>query len=278
MELTDMQLDGLREIANIGSGTAATALSSMLGRTVDLTVPRRSALAAGRRGRRGRRPRGRGHRRRRSASSATWTQRVVLLFDPDQRGHGVRASSASIRTDPEMALSALGEIGNILGSSYVGAHGPDGRPRARAAAAGRARRHARRDRRVRPGRRPRWTPTSRCCSTPRCWSRAPSAASACCSSPTRNGVGRLLTGLGLGSRRRSRGRADGPHGRDRRVPARRRRARRPRPGLVHRPGAARPRRRRSPAWRTSCCRSRATGTTVPGEVRRHRRPRAAATR
>ena len=28
MELNDMQLDGLREIANIGSGTAATALAT----------------------------------------------------------------------------------------------------------------------------------------------------------------------------------------------------------------------------------------------------------
>src|SRR6185503_3409160 len=45
MELNDMQLDGLREIANIGSGTAATALSSMLGRSVDLNVPTALALA-----------------------------------------------------------------------------------------------------------------------------------------------------------------------------------------------------------------------------------------
>ncbi len=37
---TEMQLDALRELANIGSGTASTALSSMLGRSVDITVPR----------------------------------------------------------------------------------------------------------------------------------------------------------------------------------------------------------------------------------------------
>ena len=36
---TDLQLDALRELANIGSGTASTALSSMLGRSVDITVP-----------------------------------------------------------------------------------------------------------------------------------------------------------------------------------------------------------------------------------------------
>src|SRR5829696_6684705 len=38
-QYTDMQLDALRELANIGSGTASTALSSMLGRSVDITVP-----------------------------------------------------------------------------------------------------------------------------------------------------------------------------------------------------------------------------------------------
>ena len=36
---TDVQLDALRELANIGSGNAATALSSMLGREVDVTIP-----------------------------------------------------------------------------------------------------------------------------------------------------------------------------------------------------------------------------------------------
>ena len=39
-----MQLDALRELANIASGTAATALSQMLGREVDLKVPRALAL------------------------------------------------------------------------------------------------------------------------------------------------------------------------------------------------------------------------------------------
>ena len=35
----DIQLDALRELANIGAGNASTALSGMLGRPVDLTVP-----------------------------------------------------------------------------------------------------------------------------------------------------------------------------------------------------------------------------------------------
>jgi len=119
MELNDMQLDGLREIANIGSGTAATALSSMLGRAVDLTVPKALALELA------------------DAVDAVGTPdddvtavvlgvagdlaaTVVLLFDP--------ASAATVCSllgvdpaDSEMALSALGEVGNILGSSYIGA-------------------------------------------------------------------------------------------------------------------------------------------------------------
>jgi chemotaxis protein CheC len=37
---TELQLDALRELANIASGNAATALSQMLGREVELSVPR----------------------------------------------------------------------------------------------------------------------------------------------------------------------------------------------------------------------------------------------
>lgn len=43
-ELNDMQLDALKEIGNIGSGNAATALSSMLERTVNMAVPKINIL------------------------------------------------------------------------------------------------------------------------------------------------------------------------------------------------------------------------------------------
>lgn len=39
-DLNDMQLDALREIGNIGSGNAASSLSQMLDRPVNITVPR----------------------------------------------------------------------------------------------------------------------------------------------------------------------------------------------------------------------------------------------
>lgn len=121
MELNDMQLDGLREIANIGSGTAATALSSMLGRAVDLNVPKALALELA------------------DAVDAVGAPdddvtavvlgvvgdidaTVVLLFDPTS-AETICSLLGVDPADTEMSLSALGEVGNILGSSYIGAMG-----------------------------------------------------------------------------------------------------------------------------------------------------------
>lgn len=39
LDMTPMQLDALREVGNIGAGNAATALSQLLNRKVDMTVP-----------------------------------------------------------------------------------------------------------------------------------------------------------------------------------------------------------------------------------------------
>ena len=44
VEYNALQLDALRELSNMGVGTAATALSQMLGQEVDLSVPRALAL------------------------------------------------------------------------------------------------------------------------------------------------------------------------------------------------------------------------------------------
>ena len=120
MELTDIQLDALREMANIGSGNAATALAGMLGRPVDLSVPLASALplpdavdAVG-------------------ASEGIVTavaipvmgelEGIVLLTFPVPSAHAL-SGFLGVVDDPEMELSALGEIGNILGSSYINALG-----------------------------------------------------------------------------------------------------------------------------------------------------------
>ena len=115
-QYTDLQLDALRELANIGSGNAGTALSAMLGQPVDISVPAASALpladaveAAGD-----------------PESPATGVvlpicgdieATVLLLFPPEDE----RILSTLLGVEPgtEDGCSALGEIGNILGCSYV---------------------------------------------------------------------------------------------------------------------------------------------------------------
>src|SRR4249919_2354917 len=39
LSLKELQLDALREVANIGAGHAATALSQMIGQTIMISVP-----------------------------------------------------------------------------------------------------------------------------------------------------------------------------------------------------------------------------------------------
>jgi chemotaxis protein CheC len=115
---TDMQLDALRELANIGSGTAGTALSSLLGRPVDISVPKAAALeladaveAAG------------------DPEDVVWAVAVPVGGDLDAMALLLvgEADAASIcgmlgvDAESEDGRSALQEIGNILVASYVGA-------------------------------------------------------------------------------------------------------------------------------------------------------------
>jgi chemotaxis protein CheC len=113
---TDMQLDALRELANIGSGNAGTALSSMLGKVVDISVPTAAALPLA---------------EAVAIAGAPEDLRhgvvvpvvgdfeaiVLLLFpDPDARAlcgiYGLEPSTPDGR-------SMLGEVGNILGTNYI---------------------------------------------------------------------------------------------------------------------------------------------------------------
>ena len=117
-QFSELQLDALRELANIASGNAATALSQLLGQEVELEVPLALALpladavdAAG-------------------SPEDTVTgivlglegdvEGLVLLLVPIEDAQtlcgllGVDAAS-------EVGESALAEIGNILGTSYLNA-------------------------------------------------------------------------------------------------------------------------------------------------------------
>jgi chemotaxis protein CheC len=115
---TDIQLDALRELANIGSGNASTALSSMLGRTVDITVPSAFMLpmaeAVGTIGD--------------PEAEATGVvlgvlgdmpASVLLLFSP--RDAELMCGLLGVEAGTEIGTSALMEIGNIVGSSYINA-------------------------------------------------------------------------------------------------------------------------------------------------------------
>jgi len=114
----DLQLDALRELANIGAGNASTALSGMLGRPVDLTVPHARVIPM--------------------------SEAVEALGAPEAEVtgialgvHGDMPSTVLMLLSPvdaetlcallglepgsEYAESALGEIGNVVGTSYLNA-------------------------------------------------------------------------------------------------------------------------------------------------------------
>jgi chemotaxis protein CheC len=115
---TDLQIDALRELANIASGNAATALSQMLGREVDLSVPRVLALplvdavdACG--------------------SPEEMITSVVIPLEGDIEGivlllistdgAGTLCGLLGVDAGTEIGDSALCEIGNILGTACLNA-------------------------------------------------------------------------------------------------------------------------------------------------------------
>jgi chemotaxis protein CheC len=117
---TDLQLDALRELANIGSGNAATSLSGMLGRPVDISVPNPLVLpipdavdAVG----------PADEERIAVALPITGDLDAVVLLLFDFEASAALCGLLGIDPDDEMAISMLCEIGNILGAAYIGAIG-----------------------------------------------------------------------------------------------------------------------------------------------------------
>ncbi|HML37296.1 MAG TPA: chemotaxis protein CheC [Bacillota bacterium] len=122
-ELNDMQLDVLREIGNIGAGNAATALATILNEKVEISLPQvritdfDTAVNA-------------------LGGAETMTVGVLVNFSGEASGmimfllniddaKGVTSILLQENEDGEdgqlsdMKLSAIKEIGNILGSSYI---------------------------------------------------------------------------------------------------------------------------------------------------------------
>lgn len=123
--LGERELDALREIGNIGAGTAATALSQMIGQAVGIGIPRvellpvedvPAAVGAGE-----------------DLVAAVFLQVVgdapghmlVVMRDEAARGlvdqlmGGMGGGEGAAFT--EIELSALQEVGNVLTSAYLGA-------------------------------------------------------------------------------------------------------------------------------------------------------------
>ena len=117
-QYSEIQLDALRELANIGSGTASTALSTMLGRSVDISVPNARALpfaeaveAAG--------PQEQAVTGIVLGITGDMDGTVLLLVPPADADAMCRM--LGVEPDDDFALSALGEIGNVVGTSYINA-------------------------------------------------------------------------------------------------------------------------------------------------------------
>ena len=115
-KLSDLALDALGEISNIGSGHAATALSMLIGRPVDLTVPNASLVPLAEATEQ------LGDPETEVIAVLTpvgggMTAQVLLVFD--MQSAAALCTMLGVERDTEMGLSALREIGNILTSSYV---------------------------------------------------------------------------------------------------------------------------------------------------------------
>jgi chemotaxis protein CheC len=114
----DTQLDALRELANIGAGNASTALSGMLGRPVDLTVPDARVV-----------PMPQAVEEIGPAESVVtgialgvlgdMPSIVLMLLTPSDAS--AICGLLGLEPDSEYAESALGEIGNVVGTSYLNA-------------------------------------------------------------------------------------------------------------------------------------------------------------
>ncbi|EHL04570.1 CheC-like family protein [Desulfitobacterium hafniense DP7] len=122
MEIDQMQLDALREIGNIGSGHAATALSTMLNRRIEMSIPEVKAIEFEKA------PMVIGHLEVPQAVIYVKVEgdasgKAVFFFPLESAEILVQALFGSNESfnlfDNEMAQSALKEVGNIMVSSFL---------------------------------------------------------------------------------------------------------------------------------------------------------------
>lgn len=122
MEITQFQRDALREIGNIGSGHAATALSTLLQRRIDMSVPEVWAIS---------------FEKVASVIGQLDSPQAVIYVKVEGEAPGkavfffpVASAEIVVQTlfgskesfnlyEDEMAQSALKEVGNIMVSSFL---------------------------------------------------------------------------------------------------------------------------------------------------------------
>jgi chemotaxis protein CheC len=115
---TEVQLDALREVANIGSSTAATALSSLVGIPVDVSTPQARAMPLVEAIEHA----GPGEMIVTAVVvpvSGDLDALVLLVMPPATELAACRL--VGVEAGTQVGNSALMEIGNILGASYLGA-------------------------------------------------------------------------------------------------------------------------------------------------------------
>lgn len=118
LDMTPMQLDALREVGNIGAGNAATAMSQLLNKKIDMTVPAVNIVPFD------------------EVFSGEGAERVVIgiivrvlgdtpgnilfVLEKDTADEIIKALIGEESEQmTEMGSSVLCEIGNIIASSYM---------------------------------------------------------------------------------------------------------------------------------------------------------------
>lgn len=124
LTLSEIQLDALREVGNIGAGNAATALSQMMNAKVDMTVPQVDILLFN-------------EMLEKLGSEEEIVVAVLLKVFGDAPGNilflieeskskdfasaMLQGFSSNVEINDEIFMSLFQEIGNILGNSYINA-------------------------------------------------------------------------------------------------------------------------------------------------------------
>lgn len=117
--LTSFQLDALREVSNIGAGNSATALSMLLGTKIDMSVPNMNIIEFDELF----------NNYKENEVVAVLVKvlddipgSVLYIFEEDVALNMIsKMTYKDEKTFTEMGISVIGEIGNIISSSFMNA-------------------------------------------------------------------------------------------------------------------------------------------------------------